>query len=378
MKVLIVEDNEDSRNLLMKQLRARNREVIASANGKEALECALQQPPDIIVSDIMMPVMDGFQLCRQCKQNDQLKSIPFVFYTATYLSPEDEQFAMSLGINAFIRKPADIDELVRILDNILEKTGIDGLPASEAAPVDQALFLTEYNKILIAKLGQKVHELEQEIVERKKAEEEIKDGTRKLVIAMEAIIEAIAATVGIRDPYTAGHQRRVADLAVAIANEMNLHKASIMGIRLACKVHDIGKMYIPAEILSKPSKLNEIEFSMIKVHAQAGYDVLKHIDFPWPIAQIVLQHHERLDGSGYPQGLSGNKIIPEARIVSVADVVEAMSSHRPYRPSKGIEMALEEIDRNKGKLFDTSVVEACIKLFKENSFKFEDMQQTGN
>jgi putative two-component system response regulator len=371
MKVLIVEDNEDSRNLLMKQLRAHGREVIAATNGIEAIEHALKHIPDIIVSDIMMPVMDGFQLCRQCKQNERLRRIPFVFYTATYLSSEDEKFALSLGIHAFIRKPTDTGDLVKILDDILEKSDSTNFHAPEIAPTDQALYLTEYNKILVAKLGQKVQELEQEITERKKAEDEIKEGAKKLITAMEAIIESISATVEVRDPYTAGHQRRVADLAFAIATELELPEATTRGLKLASMVHDIGKMYVPAEILSKPGKLNEIEYSMIQVHPQAGYDILKHIDFPWPIAHIVLQHHERQNGSGYPHGLSGEKIILEARILAVSDVVEAMSSHRPYRPSRGIDAALEEIAKNKGILFDNAVADACIRLFKEKDFKFE-------
>lgn len=375
MKILIVEDNEDSRYLLMKQLHAHGREVIAATNGAEAIEHALQHSPDIIVSDIMMPVMDGFQLCRECKQHERLKGIPIVFYTATYLSSEDEKFALSLGIHAFIRKPTDIAELVKILDDILERANTPALKPSRDVSPDQTKYLTDYNKVLVAKLENKVSELELEINERKKAEEEIKESGRKLISAMGSIIESISATIEIRDPYTAGHQRRVADLAFAIAHELSLPEPAARGLRLACMVHDIGKMYVPAEILSKPGKLNEIEFSMIRVHAQAGYDILKHIDFPWPIAQIVLQHHERLDGSGYPQGLSGDKIIMEARILSVADVVEAMSSHRPYRPSKGIDMALEEISKNRGILYDAGVVDACARLFKDKGFKFEDRQQ---
>ncbi|GAG56809.1 unnamed protein product, partial [marine sediment metagenome] len=145
----------------------------------------------------------------------------------------------------------------------------------------------------------------------------------------------------------------------------------IEGIQIAALVHDIGKINIPAEILSKPSKLNEMEFSLIKNHPKVGYDILRKIDFPWPVAKIVLQHHEKIDGSGYPQGLKGEKILLEAKIIGVADVVEAMSSHRPYRPSLGIDKALEEIIQNRGVLYDPEVVDVCLKLFKEKDFKFE-------
>jgi HD-GYP domain-containing protein (c-di-GMP phosphodiesterase class II) len=176
----------------------------------------------------------------------------------------------------------------------------------------------------------------------------------------------------MRDPYTAGHQRRAAQLACAIANEMGLSEDQIEGIRMAGLVHDIGKINVPAEILSKPGRLNDLEFGLIKTHCQVGHNVLNGtIEFPWPVAQIVLQHHERMDGSGYPQGLSGEEIILGARILAVADVVEAMASNRPYRVAPGIERALQEIAQNRSILYDPEVVDACLKLFTEERFKFE-------
>jgi putative nucleotidyltransferase with HDIG domain len=181
----------------------------------------------------------------------------------------------------------------------------------------------------------------------------------------------MSVTVEMRDPYTAGHQRRVSKLACAIAREIGLPGAQIEGIRMAGEIHDIGKIYVPAEILSKPGKLTDIEFTIIKTHAQVGYDILKNIEFPWPIADIVVQHHERLNGSGYPAGLKGGAILPEANIIIVADVVEAMSSHRPYRPAHGIDTALAEIVQNKGVLYDAAVVDHCVRLFKEKRFSFK-------
>jgi PAS domain S-box-containing protein/putative nucleotidyltransferase with HDIG domain len=210
-----------------------------------------------------------------------------------------------------------------------------------------------------------------DITERKLAKEQLEKSYENLRKAMNGIIQAIALTVERRDPYTAGHQRRVADLARAIATEMALSKDQIEGTRIAGVIHDIGKISIPAEILSKPSSLNEPEFSLIKDHSKVGYEILKEIEFPWPIAQIVYQHHERMDGSGYPQGLSGEDILLEARILGVADTVEAMTTHRPYRPALGLNVALEEISRNKGRLYDPRVVEACLKVFTEKNFEFK-------
>jgi PAS domain S-box-containing protein len=197
------------------------------------------------------------------------------------------------------------------------------------------------------------------------------ESAARLQHSMESTIQAIAGTVEMRDPYTAGHQRRVAELATAIARDLGLAEDRVRGVHLAGVVHDLGKIHIPAEILSKPGKLSRLEFELIKSHPEAGYEILKGVDFPWPIAQIVLQHHERLDGSGYPRGLKADEILLEARILAVADVVEAMSSHRPYRPSLGIEPALQEVGANTGTRYDADVVRACLALFREKAFAFK-------
>jgi putative nucleotidyltransferase with HDIG domain len=188
--------------------------------------------------------------------------------------------------------------------------------------------------------------------------------------ALGATIHAIAVTVEARDPYTAGHQRRVADLARSIATEMNLPIDRVDGIRMAAAIHDLGKISLPAEILSKPTKLTNIELMLIKTHSQSGYDILKDIDFPWPVARIILEHHERMNGSGYPNGLTGNNILLESRILAVADVLESMASHRPYRPALGVDAALEELEKNKGILYDLEVVDVCLRLFREKGYKF--------
>jgi len=202
----------------------------------------------------------------------------------------------------------------------------------------------------------------------KKKTSTLKETLRKLEKTLEGTIHAIALTVEMRDPYTSGHQKRVADLACAIAKEMGLKKQRIQGIMMSGNVHDLGKISIPSEILSKPSQLSKSEFSLIQAHPRTGYEVLAPVEFPWPIAEIVLQHHERMDGSGYPQGLSGDEILLEARILGVSDVVEAMSSHRPYRPALGIEKALDEIKKNRGILYDPDVVDACLNMFARKGF----------
>jgi putative nucleotidyltransferase with HDIG domain len=187
--------------------------------------------------------------------------------------------------------------------------------------------------------------------------------------ALGGTIEAMALTVETRDPYTAGHQRRVSNLARGIATEMGVSEGKIQGVRMAGVIHDIGKISVPGEILSKPGKISQNELGIIKEHPQVGYNILKTVDFPWPIAQIVLQHHERMDGSGYPNGISGENILFEARILAVADVVEAMASHRPYRAALGIDLALKEISKNRGSLYDPKVVDACLRLFNKKGYR---------
>jgi len=188
---------------------------------------------------------------------------------------------------------------------------------------------------------------------------------------LDGIVQCVALVIEKKDPYTAGHQRRVTDLARAIAQEMGLSESQKDAIRMAGIIHDIGKISIPAEILSKPGRLTETEFSLLKIHPRIGYDILKEIEWPYPIAEIVLQHHERMDGSGYPQCLSGEEIMMEARVLGVADVVEAMASNRPYRPALGIEKALEGISKNRDALYDPDVVDACLRVFKEKGFEWD-------
>jgi PAS domain S-box-containing protein len=215
-----------------------------------------------------------------------------------------------------------------------------------------------------------IQAIARDITERKLAEQKLQQTLNSLKEAVGTTIQVLVSALESRDPYTAGHQSRSAHLACAIAAEMGLPPDKIDGLRMAGAIHDIGKLSIPAEILSKPTKLTNLEFSLIKEHSQSGYDMLKNVESPWPLAQIVYQHHERMNGTGYPRNLKGDEIIIEARIMAVADVVEAMASHRPYRPGLGIEVALEEIKKNKGLLYDNAVAETCIRLFKEKGYQF--------
>jgi PAS domain S-box-containing protein/putative nucleotidyltransferase with HDIG domain len=207
-----------------------------------------------------------------------------------------------------------------------------------------------------------------DMTERKNTEEKLRDALEILRKAFGATVQVMVTAVEVRDPYTSGHQIRSAELADAIAKEMGLPQEKVDGLRVAASIHDIGKISIPAEILSKPTKLTDLEFSLIKEHPKQGYQMTKHVESPWPLAEIVYQHHERMDGSGYPRKLKGDEILMEARILAVADVVEAMASHRPYRPALGLPAALAEIENNKGMLFDADAVDACLRLFREKSF----------
>lgn len=223
----------------------------------------------------------------------------------------------------------------------------------------------------ITKDGLKIYlHIVQDITEKKEALEALKQSYNKLKKALFGIIGTLENIIETRDPYTAGHQKRVAKLAVAISQKLKFDKERINAISTAALIHDVGKIGIPASILSKPTTLTDLEFSMIKTHSQTGYNLLKKIDFGYPVAGIILQHHERLDGSGYPKGLKNDEILIEAKILAVADVVEAMMSHRPYRPALGINKALKEIETGKNKLYDPLVVETCLDLFYKEDFKF--------
>jgi putative nucleotidyltransferase with HDIG domain len=245
------------------------------------------------------------------------------------------------------------------------------LGLAEKEVLDVYNSLEQQVRMRTAELLQANRQLQEEITLRARSEQQLKKGVARMKKNLEKTIVAIAAVTEIRDPFTAGHQKRVTTLAGAIAEEMALPDVQKEWLRLAAIVHDIGKINIPTEILVKPTRLSEPEFNIIENHPQIGHDILASIDFSEPVATIVLQHHELMDGTGYPQGLEGDQIMLEARILAVADVIEAMASHRPYRPAQGVGLALEEILHNKGELYDPAVVDACLRVFYEKNFAFE-------
>jgi len=334
-RILAVDDMPVSLRLLTDILKAEGYEVRSALNGELALRAAANNPPDLVLLDIRMPEMDGYEVCRRLKAQPATRNVPVIFVSAV-LETSEKVKGFEIGAVDFVTKPYQRDELLARVRTHLE-------------------------------LNHLRNHLEDLVEERTT---ELRESEKKLKTSLLESITALAAIVEMRDPYTAGHQRRVSQLAVAIAKELRLPVEQVEGIHLAGVVHDIGKIRVPAEILNKPGKLTELEFALIKEHARNGYEILHTIDFPWPIAQIVFQHHERLDGSGYPQALESDQILLEAKIMAVADVVEAMSSHRPYRPGLGIDAALAEIARHKGTLYDSGVADACIRLFRERGFNF--------
>ena len=208
------------------------------------------------------------------------------------------------------------------------------------------------------------------ITEKKQTEQALIESYKKNEKVLEETIKTLASIVEIKDPYTSGHQEKVTEIATLIAIEMGLEQDRVSAVRTAASIHDIGKINIPASILSKPGKVSEIEYNMIKTHPEASYNMIKNIEFSWPVANIVLQHHERINGSGYPQNLKGSDILLEAKILAVADVLEAMNSHRPYRPSLGLDKAIRELEENKAILYDAGIVDICIKLVNREVINF--------
>jgi HD-GYP domain-containing protein (c-di-GMP phosphodiesterase class II) len=304
-------------------------------------------------------------------QDDGLRAIPFIFYSATYTTSDDAKLAIALGATRYLVKPQEPVAFLSELTAVLRERVTRGIPDS-AALLDENSFKTLHGDALLRKLEHKIAQLESANRALLKAEKQSRDYLARLERTLMNSVK-VAMTLGeMRDPYTAGHERRVAEIAAAIGAELGLEASRQEGLRVAGYVHDIGKIALPAEILSKPGRLSAAEFQLIKEHPQASYDVLKSVEFQWPVAEIALQHHERLDGSGYPQGLKGEAILLEARIMSVADVVEAMASHRPYRAGLGIDKALGEVKRGKGTVYDPVVADACLRLFLEKGFRLPE------
>jgi putative nucleotidyltransferase with HDIG domain len=327
--VLVVDDDDDIRDILSYGIEASGCRCLTAESAEAALKILNANPVEVVVSDVQMKGMSGLDLCRHIKDHFDADVIIITGLVNNFAYEE----IIGQGASDFIEKPIRLAEIVARLKRVLfERQSRDKL---------------------------------------KQAARELRSNLDHFQKAMEGSVEAIALAVEMRDPYTSGHQHRVADLASAIAREMGLAEDRIYGLQMASLIHDLGKLTIPGEILCKPGQLSGPEYAMIQTHAQSGYDILKKIDFPWPLADIVLQHHERMDGSGYPNGLSGKAIMLEARILSVSDVFETIGSHRPYRPSLGLKKAMGELSANSGTLYDPQVVSACLDLMVGERFQFK-------
>ncbi len=340
-KILIVDDEQPILRLLSRILGMSGYECTTAGDALEGRQCLKDKQFDLVMSDVKMPGESGIDFIRHV-----IEAYPdtAVMMATAMDDPEYAETALDIGAYAYIIKPFKTNEVLINVTNALRRRKLE--------------------------IENRAHRENLELLVADRTAE-LKDSLAKQRKTMEGIVQAMALTVETRDPYTAGHQRRVADLACAIAEVMGLDGDRIYGIKMAGGIHDLGKISIPAEILSKPTRLTETEFMLIKTHSQAGYDILKGIEFPWPVADMVAQHHEKMNGSGYPNGLTGEALITESKILTVADVVEAMASHRPYRASLGIDIALEEIEKNKTTLYDAAAVEACIELFRKRGYQIE-------
>jgi putative two-component system response regulator len=329
--IMVVEDEELIRDMIQQNIEWAGYECTIAKSGIEALEILAgdSKKVHIIITDIRMPGLSGIELTKKIKENYDSDVIVMTGFAEDF----DYEKVIESGASDFFQKPINSKELMLRLKRVLKE------------------------RILLA--------------ERNRADKELKKNIQKLQNAQEQTVAALASTTEIRDPYTSGHQKNVTKIACSIAEHMGLSAELIKGLHIAGLLHDIGKISVPTEILSKPGKITKDERNIIKNHCRVGHDILKGIEFQWPVAKIVLQHHERMDGSGYPLGIQGEEILLEARILAVADVIEAMSSHRPYRAALGLDEALAEIRKNRGVLFDPVVVDACLELAASGKLNFD-------
>ncbi|MDD3268460.1 MAG: response regulator [Syntrophomonadaceae bacterium] len=477
--ILIVDDSGVVRAMLRSTLEKEGYRVLEASNGQKATEICQKVQPDMVLLDILMPVMDGLTTCRHLRRMPGGLHLPILMVTGL---TDDEAIGQvfEAGATDIILKPVNMVALryrvqrllkARLAAKALRESELKHrlLLASIRTPIlaldrDLAiLYCNEAYAVLMGKSGKNLegdklaelfpgiaqtasyaaylqvmeqggiqfvqnklnnrnlhervyptpwgilsiteditermraetisHQLHQrlqkrveqrttelveanvflecEIAERKEIEKKLRCSYYQLHKTLLGTVDALAITSEKRDSYTAGHQRRVAQLACAIAQEMGLGEQQLEGIRVAASLHDIGKIYVPMDILSKSTRLSDLEMNLIKTHPQIGYEIVKPIPFKSPVAETVLQHHERLDGSGYPNGLRGSEILLEAKIIAVADVVEAITSHRPYRSALGLEVALQEIETHRGNLYEADIVDACCQVFKSSKFSFQ-------
>ncbi len=320
--VLFVEDDEDVRELLSRFLTRRVGALHLAANGREGLEMFTAIRPDIVITDIRMPLMNGLEMAEAIKH---LSPETPIIITTAFSERDYLMQAIKIGVDCFVTKPVNTEALVQAIERCANTA-----------------------------------------VQRREREQ----SNKSLFDALTKTIAVLSRAVEMRDPFTNGHQKRVSELAVAIATEMGLPASRILGIKFGALIHDVGKMAIPAEMLITSRRLTDAEMAIVRTHPAVGSRIVREAEFPWPVADMILQHHERLDGSGYPANLKNGEILLEAKIIGVADVVEAMASHRPYRPACGMDTAMQEIRDKRGVLYDPQVVDACLRVIERTGGKF--------
>ena len=337
MKILIVDDSAADRSILRITFMAHGCETIEAENGREGLALAAERKPDLIISDALMPVLDGFGFLREIKADEALKTIPFIFYSAVYTGQEDEHLARSLGAEAFLAKPLEPAILWKEVQAVLS-----GLSHTDTAAtvLNEDVYLKEYNHVVVAKLEEKVREMEEMLVQ---------------------MVRVLVNLIDAKSPWTRGHSERVAEIAVKIAREMGLDENRVNTIRLGALLHDIGKIGTYDTLLDKRSALTDEEYEIIKGHPDHGADALATITQLKDVIPMIRHHHEHVDGSGYPHRLDHKAIPLDARIVGVADAYDSMTTTRPYRAAPGGDYAVDEIKRGAGSQFDSEVVAAFLR-----------------
>ena len=353
-RVLVVDDDPIVARVFVRFLKKQGFKATIAQDGEQGLALFDQQKPDLVLTDLRMPKVNGLEVVKDIARRSP--RTPVIVVSGTHDLKEMID-AMRFGAWDYLVKPVEDHE---ILTMAVEKC------------LDKARLMKENDRFrlnLEEQVLSRTRAFQHELTERKKTEVLLGKSLKSLQSMVHEIIDAISKIGDIRDPYTGDHQTRVAELSRRIAVKLGLDEEDILGVYFAGMVHDIGKMCVPLEILSKPGKISELEMDMIKTHTVVGHNILMGIHFPWQIADMVHQHHERMDGSGYPAGLSSDEILPGAKIIAVADVVEAISSHRPYRPALGIKFALEEITSGSGSRYNPEAVSACVSLV-EDGFAF--------
>ncbi|MDD2276964.1 MAG: response regulator, partial [Smithellaceae bacterium] len=355
--ILLIDDEEAILEIMAAMLADEGYDLLTAGSAEEGL-ALLKKTPDVslIISDQHMPGMTGVQFFAQARHisPDALRVL-LTGYTDTDAIIDAIN---SGGIHRYLTKPWSREDFLHTIRQMLGKADLmrENRRLDELVKKQNAELL-DLNKGLEEKVRQKTRHLNQSLEELRSSLEKIRMILGGTVLAMSRIVES-------RDPYTAGHEQQVARIACVISEKLLLPVDRVEAIRIAGQLHDIGKIAVPSEILTKPGRLSPLEMEMVKTHCRNAYDILKAIEFPYPVAKIILQHHERMDGSGYPQGLKGEDILLEARIIACADVIEAISSHRPYRPAMDIDTAMKEITDHRGILYDANVVDACLDIYR--------------